>query len=128
MRQFLTLLAGAAAAAGALCATLPTAEASPAAHDACFHLSQVTNTRLVGMRTLYFRTSATTVYRMDFAADCNNVGTEPLILHPFDNSGTICHAIDLDVRVRGTGQMCNPTGLTRLTPDEIAAIPPADRP
>jgi hypothetical protein len=129
MRSFLSFTAAALTAAGALCATLPTAEAQPAARpSACFHLSQVMATRLVDPRTLLIRTSAHTYYRMAFAGDCSDMGTEPLVLHPFDNGNEVCHAIDLDVRVRGTGQICNPASLTRLTSDEVAAIPARDLP
>ena len=123
------IAAGALAAAGALCATLPAAEASPAAsHNACFRLSQIVNTHMVGFRTLYLRGGPGAYYRMDFAADCNNLGSEPLVLHPFANNDEICHAIELNVSVRGTGERCMPTSLSRLTPDEVAAIPPKDRP
>jgi hypothetical protein len=122
--------AGALAAAGALCATLPAAEAAPADSrgDTCFHMSQIVSTRMAGFRTLYMRGGPGEYYRMDFAADCNNLGSEPLVMHPFANNDEICHAIDLNVSVRGTGERCLPTNLTRLTPDEVAAIPPKDRP
>jgi hypothetical protein len=127
----LSLTAGALAAAGALCATLPAAEAQPA-HGAqsggCFHLSQVANTRMVGFRTLYIRTGDNSYYRMDFGADCNNLGTEPLILHPFANNDLICKAIELNVSVRSTHQICNATTLEKMTPEETAAIPKRDLP
>ena len=130
MYPMFRIAAGALAAAGALCATLPAAEAGPAdSHPgACFQISQIVSTRMAGYRTLYLRRGPGEYWRMDFGADCNNVGSEPLILHPFDNSGEICHAIDLNVSVRGTGERCLPTSLRRLTPDEVAAIPAKDRP
>jgi hypothetical protein len=132
MFQLLRSLAGGIAAAGALAVTLPTAEAQPAPPRAdggsCFYLNQVQSTHLANPRTLYFRTSARAYYRMDFAADCNDMSTEPLILHPFDNSGQICGAISLDVSVRETHQRCMPTRLTRLTPEEVARVPPKDLP
>jgi hypothetical protein len=129
MYRLISLAAGLAAAAGVLVGAAPAAEASPAgSHTTCFRLSDIQNTRMQGDRTLFMRSSTGAYYRMDFAADCNNAGSEPLILHPVDNSDEVCGAIGIDVRVRGTGAACLPTQLTRLTPDEVAAIPPADKP
>jgi len=129
MLKTIALGAGALAAAAALAVTLPVAEAEPAGSSAsCFRLNDIVNTRMQGYRTLYLRASTGAFYRMDFSADCNNLGTEPLVLHPFDNGDEICHAVDLDVRVRGVGEACMPISLKRLTPDEVAALPPKDKP
>jgi hypothetical protein len=128
MSRLLSLTAGLVAAAGVLVATLPTAEAGPAGSSRdCFRLSNIQNTKMEGDRTLFLRSSTGAFYRMDFGADCDNISSEPLILHPVDNSDEVCSAIGLDVRVRGAGA-CIPTSLRRLTPDEVAAIPPRDRP
>lgn len=128
MFRLISLAAGALAAAGALCVTLPNAEAQPQASDgSCMLLSQLQSTRMQGLRILYLRTSSAT-YRMDFSADCNDVGGEPLIFHPVDNNSQICSALALNVRVRDTGEACTPISLRRLTPEEVAAIPPKYRP
>ena len=132
MSQFLRMAVAGLAAAGALGSTLPTAEAQPAPAqanaNACFQTTQIENTRMVGAHTLYIRTSARTVYRMDFANDCDSDSNGPLIVHPVDNSGQICSAIGVDISVRETGQRCIPTDLARLSPDEVAAIPKKDLP
>jgi len=130
MSQFFRIAAAGLTAAGALGATLPVAEAQPAPAQTgtCFQTSQIENTRMVGARTLYIRTSARTVYRMDFANDCDSDSNGPLIVHPVDNSGQICSAIGVDISVRETGQRCIPTDLARLSPDEVAAIPKRDLP
>jgi|HubBroStandDraft_1064217.scaffolds.fasta_scaffold44572_2 hypothetical protein len=130
MRSFLKVSAAVMTAAGAFCVTLPsvTAVAQPARQpSACFYLRQVDNSRLIDTKTLLIR-AGNRYFRMHFAGECNDMGTEPLILHPFDNGNQVCHAIDLDVRVRGTGQICNPTSLTQLSPAELAAIPANQRP
>jgi hypothetical protein len=126
---FRTALALSAVAA-ALSATLPTAEAQPATHapPACIRTSQIQNTRMVGSRVLYIRTSARTFYRMDFSSDCDSNSNGPLIIHPVNNSGEICSAISVDISVRETGQRCMPSALTKLTADEVAAIPKKDLP
>ena len=121
---------GLGAAVAALGATLPTAEAQPAASrpPSCFYTTQIENSRMADDHTLYIRTSARGFYRMDFAGDCDADANGPLIIHPFSNNGQICSAISVDVSLRETGQRCLPTRLTPLTPDEVAQIPKKDLP
>jgi hypothetical protein len=129
--QVLRAVMGLGAAAVALAATLPIAEAQPAASHAtpCFYTTQIMSTRLSGdTRALYIRTSGRGYYRLDFASDCNHSGNEPLVIHPFTNSGQICSAISVDVSVRDTHERCLATQLTLLTPDEVAQIPKKDLP
>ena len=130
MLQSLRTLAGLAAAAGALAVTTasPTVMAQPGG-EPCFHLSHLDNSRLAqDHRALYLRVYGRQYYRMDFSGSCNSSGNEPLVLRPVDNGDLICHAIDVNVSVRSTHEGCIPTSLRRLTPDEVNAIPPADRP
>jgi hypothetical protein len=126
----LRILAGAAAAAGALAVTLPVASAAqPSGGESCFRLSHLNNSRMADdNHVMYMRVYGNQYYRMDFPNSCNHSGNEPLILRPVDNNDLICHAIDVNVSVRSTHEGCIPTGLHRLTPDEVAAIPPVDRP
>jgi hypothetical protein len=128
--NILALAAGSAAAFPLAFAALPVADAQPAPHDAsrCFHLDDVESFRLANPRVLYMRLGDGRVYRLGFGADCDNLGTQPLSLHPFDNSGIVCGYIDLNVSVTGVGEECIPTSLAELTSDEAAAIPPKDRP
>jgi hypothetical protein len=125
----LQLAAGIAVAAGALAVTLPAAVvAQPSTGDSCFRFGSLNNTRMVGSREVLFRAYGNRVFRMDFSADCNASGNEPLVMHPFANNDQICHAIDLNVTVRATHEGCFPISLRRLTPDEVAQIPLKDRP
>jgi hypothetical protein len=130
MFQLLRTVLGLGAVAATLGATLPTAEAQPAASRpaSCFRLNQILNTRMVHSRVLYIRTSARAFYRMDFASDCDSESNGPLIIHPVDNSSEICSAIGVDISVRETHQRCMPTQLTRLTDDEVGQIPKRDLP
>jgi len=130
MIGLLRIAAGAVAAMAAAALILPMARAQPSAGQggSCFLLSEIQGTRLVGMRTLYIRAGSGAIYRMDFSADCNDVGDEPLILHPVDNDDQICSAIQLNVSVRHTGGLCNAVSLRRLRPDEVAAIARRDLP
>jgi hypothetical protein len=130
MFQLLRTAVALGAAVAALGATLPTAEAQPAASrpPSCFYTTQIESTRWVNDRVLYIRTTARGYYRMDFAGDCDADVNGPLIIHPVNNSGQICSAIGVDVNLRETGQRCLPTRLTPLTPDEVSAIAKKDLP
>jgi hypothetical protein len=129
MLKFVPLAAGALVAASILAVSLPVAEAAPAgSSQACFRLSSIENTKMQGERTLFMRSSTGAYYRMDFGSDCTNAGSETLVLHPTNNSDEVCGAIGIDVHVRATGQGCIPTNISRLTPDEVAAIPASDKP
>lgn len=130
MFQVLRTALGLGAVAATLGATIPTAEAQPAASrpSSCVRLNQIENTRMVDARVLYIRTSARTFYKMDFAGDCDSEANGPLIIRPVNNSGEFCSAVGVDISVRETGQRCMPTQLTRLTDDEVAAIPKKDLP
>jgi hypothetical protein len=130
MFQLLRTAVALGAAVAALGATLPTAEAQPAASrpPSCFYTTQIESTRMVNDRVLYIRTTARGYYRMDFAGDCDADVNGPLIIHPVNNSGQICSAIGVDVNLRETGQRCLPTRLTPLTPDEVSAIAKKDLP
>lgn len=127
--QSLRIAAGAAAAVGALAVTIPAAVVAQPGGESCFRLSHLDNSRMAeGNRVMFLRVYGNQFYRMDFSSACNNSGNEPLVLHPFTNNDLICHAIDVNVTVRDTHEGCIPTSLRRLTPDEVAAIPPKDRP
>jgi hypothetical protein len=65
---------------------------------------------------------------MDFSSDCDSDSNGPLIVNPVDNSGEICSAIGVNISLRETGQRCMPTTLTKLSDDEVAAIPKKDLP
>jgi hypothetical protein len=128
--QSLRLATGVAVAAGALAATLPAAVvAQPSGGDSCFRLSHLDNSRMAeSHHAMYLRVYGNQYYRMEFSGACNSSGNEPLVLHPFANNDLICHPIDVNVTVRDTHEGCIPTSLRRLTPDEVAQIPPKDRP
>jgi hypothetical protein len=114
------------AAALGLAAAPLAAQAAP--QSACFRLSDIQSTKMQpDDRALYLRASTGAYYKLEFGAACPNPGDAPLVLHPTDNSDMVCSAIGLDVRVRGA-EGCIPTSLTRLTPDEVSALPANQRP
>lgn len=129
MLRPLTLAAGALAAAGALVVTLPVVEAQPRHQEsACFYLRDIQGSKLATPRDYYFRADGGRVYHLEFGSDCATAHSYPLVLRSVDNSGQVCNAVGLDVRVRDTGEQCIATHLSVLTPDEAAALPPNARP
>ena len=131
MLQLLRTTLGLGAAVAALAATLPVAEAQPAAANAtpCFYTTQIMNSRMSpDHRALYIRTSGRGYYRMDFAGNCNSSGNEPLVIQPVTDSGQVCSAIGVNVSVRDTHERCMPSQLSLLSPDEVAQIPKKDLP
>jgi hypothetical protein len=104
--------------------------------DTCFYITQVENDLPINDHTVLFRVNVSDIYALDFADRCAEL-TFPsprLIITPVGGIGLICHAIDVDVKVGqngGPGDIptpCIPTGLRKLTPAEIAALPKKDRP
>jgi hypothetical protein len=47
--------------------------------------------------------------------------SDPIIMVNRTGSGQICNKLDLDIRVRGAH--CIVSGMTKLTPEEAAALP-----
>jgi hypothetical protein len=126
--QSLRLAAGLAAAAGALAVTLPAAVVAQPSTQSCFRLSQMNNSRMAdNNRVMYVRAYGNQFFRMDFSSTCNRSGNEPLIVRAVSDD-LICHAIDVNISVRNTHEGCIPTSLRRLSPEEVSAIPPRDRP
>ena len=123
MLRNLSLAAGAAAALAGLAVTYPVVEAGPAhAEGLCLTLGLIDGQRVADDHTVYLR-QGRAVWRLGFANDCANAANETLIFHPITNNGVVCHAIDLNVRVRATGQSCIASSLVRLTDEEAAALP-----
>jgi hypothetical protein len=122
------------AAAAALACVHP-ASAQPrarGANDNCFRLSQLSNTRPDGDRRIYARVGVNTFYRIDLASRCASLPYEGnhLVLTPTPGSDLICRPIDLDLKVSENGAIepCFIKSITRLTPQEAAAIPKKAKP
>ncbi len=128
MIRALYLLAGAATA---LLATAPPA-AAQTSHDNCFQMSMLSSTRPDGDRRIYARVGVSTFYRIDLAHRCSSLPYEGnfLVLEPAGGSDLICNPIDLDLKVNdhGAKEACFIKSITRLTPEEAAAIPKKAKP
>jgi len=122
-------------AAASLCSIWPAAAQPTAAHPRsnCFRLSQVQSTRGADERTIYVRANVNEFYRIDLAHRCVNLRdpTSHLVLTPTPGQDVICGPLDLDLKVSddvrfgapAARESCFIKSITRLTPEEAAAIP-----
>ncbi len=109
------------------------AVAAPAGHArACFALSQLESTRPDGDSRIYARVGLHDVYRLDLAFSCPTLLSQNgIILEPAGSGDVICTALDLDLKARDIGggaSACMIKSITRLTPEEAAALPPKVKP
>jgi len=109
------------------------AYAKPHEANQCFFTRDIENYLAPDDHTLYLRIHNNDIYRIDLANECPNLNTGGLnhiSLQTAPGSPTVCHAVDLDLRVSGLGVSapCIVKGLHKLTPDEVAALPKKDKP
>ncbi len=119
-----------AIAAAALSAAFPAA--AQINRENCFRMSMLSSTRPDGDRRIYARVGVSTFYRIDLAHRCASLPYEGnfLVLEPAGGSDLICSPIDLDLKVNdhGAKEACFIKSITRLTPEEAAAIPRKAKP
>ncbi len=115
-------------AAVAVLAATPLA-AQAAQHSAtCFRTDDIQNTKMTpDDRAMYLRSSTGAFYKIEFGGACPNPTDAPPVLHPINNTNIVCGPAGLDIKIPGA-EGCIPTKLIRLTPAEVAKIPPAQRP
>lgn len=107
--------------------------APAAAREDCFHSNNWRSWSAPrGEQALYIRVKQNDVFRVDLSpgSTVRDYGGEYLI-NEVHGSGWVCSAIDLDLKVsdyNGFSRGIIATGLRKLTPEEVAALPPKDRP
>ena len=117
MKTILILAAAAALAAPA------------AAAPACFRTHDIAGHRKVDNQTLYFRVQIKDVYRVTTKGAClaGATDSDPLVMKVVGASDMICNPVDLDLGVHigpgGGVSHCIVDTITKLTPQEAAAIP-----
>ena len=113
--------------AGTFLLALPAA-AQPHADGACFWTRDLRNHTIADSHTLYFNLAGRAVYRVETSGSClaGMSSTDPIVLHDRASTGQICDKTDLDISAGGA--RCIVSGMTKLTPDEAAALPHRFRP
>jgi hypothetical protein len=120
------------AAAGLVATALPAQAAPPAPQRTCFRMHDVESHSIVDNQTIYVSARGRDVYRITTSNNCfaAKSRSDPLITRSSGGSDLICKPIDLDLRVGGSGGVspCIVSGITKLNPAEVAAIPKKLRP
>ena len=136
MARFHTI-AAASAAAAPMAALALAASAQPGApppashHNQCFDRHDINGFQAPNDRTVYIRVGVRDVYRLDLMTDCTGLAFHhALALESQPDNAFVCDHMGETVIVRDAGipQRCPVTAITKLTPDEITALPKGDRP
>ena len=128
MTRLLPLLAAVALTAGASQALA----ADPAPGRQCFRVSQMDGHTVGDPKTLYIGVRNKEVFRIDMRGAClagANRG-DPLVIETVGGADMVCRPIDLDLKVAGTIGLspCIVKSITKLTPAQIASLPPKLKP
>lgn len=102
------------------------------ARTPCFYITQWQGWKAPDPNTLYLGVNLHDVYRADLSAGSPQLlWPDAHLISQVRGSNSICSAIDLQLAVSDTNGFRQPLivrKLTKLTPDEIAAIPKKYRP
>lgn len=129
-------IALAAVAALGLATPALTAQALAATPDStrnCFLANEWQDWKAPNDKTIYVRVNQHDVWRLDLSGGSNMI-TDPTnhLVTNLQDSAWICHAIDLsNMKVSDGHGVTEPLfvkSLTKLTPEQVAAIPQKDRP
>jgi hypothetical protein len=121
MRQVALALLVAAAVAPA---AVPAAQAAPAGQ--CFFSRDWKGWKAIDDKSMYVRVGLNKFYRVDFSSGCPELKQPNVHLITPSTTGTVCTALDLDIKVQQVGGptvACVASKLTPLSADEVAAIP-----
>jgi hypothetical protein len=129
------LLAAATVAALGLAASAfaaPAFAATPDATKNCFLAHEWQDWKAPNDKTIYVRVNQHDVWQLDLSGRSNMItdDTNHLITN-LQDSAWICQPIDLSNMKISNGSVSEPLfvkSLTRLTPEQVAAIPQKDRP
>ena len=132
MKRLLVITSALALAAAAFPA-LAADQAKSETGSQCFRMSQIRNHTKADDQTLYFSVGSRDVYRLDMSGAClaGTSSSDPLILETVGGTDLICRPIDLSLKVKLGNVGVSPCiikEITKLTPDQIAALPPKVKP
>lgn len=132
MKRLLVITSALALGACALPA-LAADQAKPQTGSQCFRMSQIRGHTKADNQTLYFSVGLRDVYRLDMSGAClaGTTSSDPLIMETIGGTDLICRPIDLSLKVKLGNVGASPCiikEITKLTPDQIAALPPKVKP
>ena len=95
------------------------------AAEQCFYMNNIQNSRAADDHTVFMRVGVDDIYRIDMQYPCTDLQNSKLIIRSVSGSGQICRAVDIDLKVgdQGFRSACVARSITKLTPDEAAALP-----
>lgn len=120
-------------AAGLACMASPAVAAAPAGHAPCFFITQWQGWKAPSDNVIYLGVNQHDVYRVDLSVGSPQLRDPGVhLISTFRGSSSICNALDLDLKVSdnfdGITSPLIAKSITKLTPEEVAAIPRKDRP
>jgi len=107
--------------------------AAPKTAAHCFYAHDWQGWHAPNEHMMYIRVNMHEVYRVDFASSCQALTwPDAHLITTFRGSDSVCTPLDLDIKVsegiRGIPEPCIASGISQLTPEEVAAIPKKDLP
>jgi hypothetical protein len=126
------LLGASLAAAGALGLSVSAASAADTHSTGCFLASNWSGWKSPSPNVIYLNVDFHHVYRLDLSAGSNELQDPDVhLVSRIEGSDWICSPLDLQLDVADQDGFREPLivkSITRLTPDEVKAIPPKFRP
>ena len=100
------------------------------APQSCFRTADVYSWNAPDRRTVYLKVNLHDYYALKLLGDCGDIDFDQSIGLESRGSDWICSGLDVTVIAHTPigRQRCMATGLHRLSPAEVAAIPPKQRP
>ncbi|MEO6339214.1 MAG: DUF6491 family protein [Caulobacteraceae bacterium] len=125
---FAAVLLGAAVTSSAV-----TPPAKAAAAPQCFRQRDITSWRAVGDSQVNLQVNYRDVYRLDLNGRCTQLNSafETIGVKSVGAGDEICSGLQLDVIVPSQGRLefpCPVQSMTKLTADEVKALPKRERP
>lgn len=117
----------------AACTTPPASEAGIAKSNparSCFWANSANGFNAVDDQTVYLRVGVKDVYRLDLFSRCPDIDWNQAIALVSHGGSSICSGLDATVITKGPlgPQRCEVRTVTKLTPEEVAALPPKAKP
>lgn len=101
--------------------------------DQCFRAADIRNHTIGDDRTMYLDVNGRGVYRLTMSSSCLAAAfaNDPIITRQPPGSALVCRPMDVDLSLARGGAgatRCLVQSIDKLTPQEVAALPPKLRP